>query len=192
MLLTISSQLRMRQLMKMMMTMILGFRLLLLCLHAHMIMRLGVLALPLLPLRLLTLLLLRFFSLSLSSRLTWPPSSPGYPRGCSRCFRPCKTGKILFSSSFSRIGLRAGHSWLLCYNILVSLFPRFSLHHLLRFRLLLCQHFSQDPLLLLLVLLPLRFGRSPWLSHHRFSALSALSRQCHQLLLSPLLLWQYL
>ena len=27
---------------------------------------------------------------------------------------------------------------------------------------------------------------------HRFSALSALSRQCHQLLLLPLLLWQYL
>jgi hypothetical protein len=29
-------------------------------------------------------------------------------------------------------------------------------------------------------------------SRHRFSALSALSRQCHQLLLLPLLLWQYL
>jgi hypothetical protein len=68
--------------------------------------------------------------------------------------------------------------------------PRFSLLHLLRFRLLLCQHFSQDPLFLLLVLL--RFGRSPWLSRHRFSALSALSRQCHQHLLLPLLLWQYL
>jgi hypothetical protein len=81
---------------------------------------------------------------------------------------------ILFSSSFSRIGLRAGHSWLLCYSILVSRFPRFSLHHLLRFRLLLCQHFSQDPLFLLLVLL--RSGRSLWLSRHRFSALSALSR----------------
>ena len=74
----------------------------------------------------------------------------------------------------------------------VSRFPRFSLHHLLRFRLLLCQRFSQDPLFLLLVLLPLRSGRSLWLSRHRFSALSALSRQCHQLLLLPLLLWQYL
>jgi hypothetical protein len=189
MLLSISSQLRMRQLMMMMMMMILGFHLRLLCLHAHMIMRLGVLVLPLLPLRLLTLLLLRFSSLSLSSRLTWPPSSPGYPRGCSRCFRPCRTGRILFSSSFFRIGLRPGHSWLLCYSILVSRFPRFSLLHLLRFRHLLCQRFSQDPLLLLLVLLPLRSGRSPWLSRHRFSALSALSRQCHQLLLLPLLLW---
>jgi hypothetical protein len=37
--------------------MILGFLLRLLCLHAHMIMRLGVLVLPLLPLRLWTLLL---------------------------------------------------------------------------------------------------------------------------------------
>jgi hypothetical protein len=72
------------------------------------------------------------------------------------------------------------------------LVPRFSLHHLLRFRLLLCQRFSQDPLFLLLVLLPLRSGRSPWLSRHRFSALSALSRQCHQLLLLPLLLWRCL
>jgi hypothetical protein len=129
----------------------------------------------------------------------WQPSRPArqqpissYPRGCSRCFRPYRTGMILFSSSFSRIGLRAGHSWLLCYNILVSRFPRFSLHHLLRFRLLLCLRFSQDPLFLLLVLLPLRSGRSPWLSRHRFSALSALSRQCHRLLLLPLLLWQYL
>jgi hypothetical protein len=201
MLLFISSKLRMQQLMMMMMMMILGFllrlRLRLLCLHAHMIMRLGVLVLPLLPLRLLTLLLLRFFRLSLSSRLTWQPSRPArqqpissYPRGCSRCFRPYRTGRIPFSSSSFRIGLRAGHSWLLCYNILVSRFPRFSLHHLLHFRLLLCQHFSQDPLFLLLVFL--RSGRSPWLSRHRFSALSALSRQCHQLLLLPLLLWQYL
>jgi hypothetical protein len=144
--------------------------------------------LPLLPLRLLTLLLLRFSSLSLSSRLTWQLSRPGYPRGCSRCFRPYRTGRILFSSCFFRIGLRAGHSWLLCYNVLVSRFPQFSLHHHLRFRLLLCQRFSQDPLFLLLVLLPLRSGRSPWLSRHRFSAPSALSRQCHQLLLLPLLL----
>jgi hypothetical protein len=174
MLLFISSKLRMQQLMMMMM--ILGFHLRLLCLHAHMIMRLGVLVLPLLPLLLWTLLLLRFSSLSLSSRLTWPPSRPGYPRGCSRCFRPYRIGRILFSSSFFRIGLRAEHSWLLCYNILVSRFPRFSLHHLHRFRLLLCQRFSHDPLFLLLVLLPLRSGRSPWLSHHRFSAPSALSR----------------
>jgi hypothetical protein len=35
---------------------------------------------------------------------------------------------------------------------------------------------QSGPLFLLLVLLPLRSGRSPWLSHHRFSALSALSR----------------
>ena len=89
--------------------------------------------------------MLRFSSLSLSSRLTWQPSRPGYPRGCSRCFRLYRTDMILFSSSYSRIGLRAGHSWLLCYSILVSRFPRFSLHHLLRFRLLLCQRFSQDP-----------------------------------------------
>jgi hypothetical protein len=192
-LLFVNSTLRIQQLM-MMMTTILGFllRLRLLCLHAPMIMRLGVLVLPSLPLRLWTLLLLRFSSLSLYSRLTWQPSRPGYPRGCSRCFRTCRTDRILFSSSYSRIGLRAGHSWLLCYSILVSRFPRFSLYHLLRFRLLLCQHFSQDPLLLLLVLLPLRSGRSPWLSRHRFSALSTLSRQCHQLLLLPLLLWQYL
>jgi hypothetical protein len=191
MLLFVSSKLRMQQLMMMM---ILGFllRLRLLCLHAHMIMRPGVLVLPPLPLRLLTLLLLRFSSLSLSSRLTWQPSRPGYLRGCSRCFRPYRPGRIRFSSSYSRIGLRAGHSWLLCYSILVSRFPRFSLHHLLRFRHLLCQRFSQDPLFLLLVLLPLRSGRSPWLSPHRFSALSALSRQCHQHLLLPLLLWQYL
>jgi hypothetical protein len=192
MLLFISLKLRMQQLllllMMMMMMMILGFllRLRLLCLHAHMIMRLGVLVLPLLPLRLLTLLLLRFFRLSLSSRLTWQPSRPArqqpissYPRGCSRCFRPYRTYRIPFSSGFSRIGLRAGHSWLLCYNILVSQFPRFNLLHLLRFRLLLCQRFRHDPLFLLLVLLPLRSGRSLWLSCHRFSALSALSRQCH-------------
>jgi hypothetical protein len=82
-------------------------------------------------------------------------------------------------------------SWLLCYSILVSQFLRFSLLHLLRFRHLLCQRFSQDPLFLLLVLL-LRSGRSLLLSRHRFSALSALSRQCHHLLLLPLLLWQYL
>jgi hypothetical protein len=49
---------------------------------------------------------------------------------------------------------------------------------------------QSGPLFLLLVLL--RSGRSPWLSRHRLSALSALSRQCHQLLLFPLLLWQYL
>jgi hypothetical protein len=170
MLLFISSKLRMQQ---MMMMMILGFHLRLLCLHAHMIMRLGVLVLPLLPLLLLTLHLLRFFRHSLSSRLTWQPSSPArqqpissYPRGCSRCFRPYKTDMIPFSSSSFRIGLRAGHSWLLCCSILVSRFPRFSLHHLLHFRLLLCQHFSQDPLFLLLVLL--RSGRSLWLSRHRF------------------------
>jgi hypothetical protein len=150
MLLFISLKLRMQQLLLlllMMMMMILGFllRLRLLCLHAHMIMRLGVLVLPLLPLRLLTLLLLRFFRLSLSSRLTWQPSRPArqqpissYPRGCSRCFRPYRTDRIPFSSGFSRIGLRAGHSWLLCYSILVSQFPRFNLLHLLRFRLLLC------------------------------------------------------
>jgi hypothetical protein len=201
MLLFISSKLRMQQLMMMMMMMILGFllRLRLLCLHAHMIMRLGVLVLPLLPLQLLTPHLLRFFRLSLSSRLTWQPSRPArqqlissYPRGCSRCSRLYRTDRILFSSSYSRIGLRAGHSWLLCYSILVFRFPLFSLHHLLRFRLLLCQRFSQDLLFLLLVLLPLCSGWSPWLSHHRFSALSALSRQCHQHLLLPLLLWQYL
>jgi hypothetical protein len=51
---------------------------------------------------------------------------------------------------------------------------------------------QSGPLFLLLVLLPLRSGRSPWLSRHWFSALSALSRQCHQLLLLQLLLWQYL
>jgi hypothetical protein len=167
MLLFVSSTLRIQQLMMMMM-MILGFllRLRRLCLHAHMIMRLGVLVLPLLPLRLWTLLLLRFSSLSLSSRLTWQPSRPGYPRGCSRCFRTCRT---------------AGHSWLLCYSSLVSQFLRFSLLHLLRFTLQLCHRFCLDPLFPLLVLL--RSGRSLWRSRHRFSALSALSRQCHQHLL---------
>jgi hypothetical protein len=182
MLLFVSSTLRIQQLMMMMM-MILGFllRLRRLCLHAHMIMRLGVLVLPLLPLRLWTLLLLRFSSLSLSSRLTWQPSRPGYPRGCSRCFRTCRTGRMRFSSSYSRIGLRAGHSWLLCYSSLVSQFLRFSLLHLLRFTLQLCHRFCLDPLFPLLVLL--RSGRSLWRSRHRFSALSALSRQCHQHLL---------
>jgi hypothetical protein len=110
-----------------------------------MIMRLGVLVLPLLPLRLLTLPLLRFYSLSLNSRLTWQPSRPGYPRGCSRCSRPFRTDRIRFSSNYSRIGLRAGHSWPLCFSSLVSQFLRFSLLHLLRFTLLLCQRFSLDP-----------------------------------------------
>jgi hypothetical protein len=41
----------------------------------------------------------------------------------------------------------------------------------------------------LLVLLPLHSGRSPWLSRHQSSAPSALSRQCLQLLMFPLLLW---
>jgi hypothetical protein len=141
----------------------------------------------LLPLRLWILLLLRFSSLSLSSRLTWQPSRPGYPRGCSRCFRTCRTCRMRFSSSYFRIGLRAGHSWLLCYSSLVSQFLQFSLLHLLRFMLQLCHRFCQDPLLVLL-----RFGRSLWLSPLRFSALSARSRQCHQHLLLPLLLWQYL
>ena len=167
----------------------LGFllRLRLLCLHAHMIMRLGVLVLPLLPLSLWTLLLLRFSSLSLSSRLTWQPSRPGYPRGCSRCFRTCRTGRMRFSSSYFRIGLRVRHSWLSCYSSLVSQFLRFCLLHLLRFTLQLCHRFCQDPLLVLL-----RSGRSLWRSPLRFSALSARSRQCHQHLLLPLLLWQYL
>jgi hypothetical protein len=92
-----------------------------------------------------------------------------------------------FSSSYSRIGLRAGHSWPLCYSILVSQFPQFSLLLLLRIRLQLCQRFRPDPLFLLLV--PLRSGRSLWLSPLRLSALSARSRQCHQHLLLPLLLW---
>jgi hypothetical protein len=144
----------------------------------------------LLPLRLWTLLLLRFSSLSLSSRLTWQLSRPGYPRGCSRCFRTCRTGRMRFNSSYFRIGLRAGHSWLSCYNILVSQFPQFSLLHLLRFRLQLCQRFRPDPLFLLLV--PLRSGRSLWLSPLRLSALSARSCQCLQHLLFPLLLWQCL
>jgi hypothetical protein len=67
--------------------------------------------------------------------------------------------------------------------------PQFSQHRLHLFRLLLCQLFRQDPLFLQLVLLPLRSSRSPWFSRRRSSALSALSRQCHQLLLLPLLLW---
>jgi hypothetical protein len=114
MLLFVSSKLRMQQLMMM----ILGFllRLRLLCPHAHMIMRLGVLVLPLLPLRLLTLLLLRFSSLSLSSRLTWQPSRPGYPRGCSRCFRPYRTGRIRFSISYSSHGSYATAFWCLSFS----------------------------------------------------------------------------
>jgi hypothetical protein len=109
--------LRLRAQQMMMMMMILGFCLRLLCLHAHMIMRLGVLMLPLLPLLPLTVLLLRFSRHLLSSRLTWQPSRPArqqpissYPRGCSRCFRPYRTGRILFSNSFFRIGLRVGRS----------------------------------------------------------------------------------
>jgi hypothetical protein len=183
----ISSTLRLHQLLLLMMMMILGFLFRLLCLHAHMIMRLGVLVLPLLPLQLWTLLLLRFSNLSLSSRLTWQPSRPGYPRGCSRCFRTCRIGRMRFSSSYFKIGLRAGHSWLLCYSSLVSQYLRFSLLHLLRFTLQLCHRFFQDPLLVLL-----RSGRSLWRSPLRFSALSARSHQCHQHLLLPLLLWQYL
>jgi hypothetical protein len=163
-----------------MMMMILGFRLRLLCLHAHMIMRLGVLVLPLLLLRLWTLLLRRFWP-------TWQPSRPGYPRRCSRCFRACRTGKMHFSSSYFRIGLRVGHSWPLCFSILVSQQLRFSLLHLLHFTLQWCHRFCQDPLLV-----PLRSGRSLWRSPLRFSALSARSRQCHQHLLLPLPLWQYL
>jgi hypothetical protein len=54
--------------------------------------------------------------------------------------------------------------------------PQFSQHCLHRFRLLLCQLFSQDPLFLQLVLPPLRSDRSPWFSHRRSSALSSLSR----------------
>jgi hypothetical protein len=45
---------------------------------------------------------------------------------------------------------------------------------------------SGPPLFLHLVLLPLRSGRSPWFSRRRSLAPSALSRQCHQLLLLPL------
>jgi hypothetical protein len=77
----------------------------------------------------------------------------------------------------------------LMHSILVYRFPRYSLSLPHLFRLLLCQRFSQDPML---VLLPLRSGQSPWLSRHRSSAPSALSRQCHQLLLFPLLLWRCL
>jgi hypothetical protein len=65
--------------------------------------------------------------------------------------------------------------------------PPVLLLHLLRFTLQLCHRFCQDPLLV-----PLRSGRSLWRSPLRFSALSARSRQCHQHLLLPLLLWQYL
>jgi hypothetical protein len=54
--------------------MILGFRLRLLCLRAHMIMRPGVLVLFLLPLLRLTQLWLRSFRLLHSSRLLWHPS----------------------------------------------------------------------------------------------------------------------
>jgi hypothetical protein len=112
-----SISLRLRAEQPMMMMMSLGFhlRLRFLCLHAHMIMRLGVLVLPLLPLLLLTLLLLRSSSLLLSSRLTWQPSRPirqrptsRCPRECSQCFRRFRTGRILCSSNFFRTGLRTG------------------------------------------------------------------------------------
>jgi hypothetical protein len=127
----------------------------LLCLHAHMIMRLGVLVLPLLPLLPLTLLLLRSSRHLLSSRLTWQPSRPvrqrptsSCPRECSRCFRQFRTDRILYSSSFFRTGLRTGCSWLSCFSILVYRSPQFSQHRLHLFRLLLCQLFRQDPLFL--------------------------------------------
>jgi hypothetical protein len=148
-LLFISSKLRTQQLMMMMM-MILGFhlRLRLLCLHAHMIMRLGVLVLPLLPLLPLTLLLLRSSRHLLSSRLTLQSSRPvrqrptnSCLRECSRCFRQFRTGRILYNSSFFRTGLRTGRSWLSCFSILVYRFPQFSQHRLHLFRLLLCQLF---------------------------------------------------
>jgi hypothetical protein len=180
---------RVQQLMMMMMMMILGFllRLRLLCLHAPMIMRLGALVLPLLLLRLWTLLLLRFSRLSLSSRLTWQPSRPVYQIGCSPCFRTCRTGRMHFSSSLFRIGQRIGHSWPSCFSILVSQHLQFSLLRLLRFTLQWCLRSCLHPLLL-----PLRSGRSPWRSPLRLSALSVRSRQCHQHLLLPLPLWQYL
>jgi hypothetical protein len=44
-------------------------------------------------------------------------------RECSRCFKRFRTGRILCSSNFSRIGLRTGHSWLSCFSILVFWFP---------------------------------------------------------------------
>jgi hypothetical protein len=158
------------------------FRLRLLCLHAHMIMRLGVPVLPLLLLQLWTLPLLRFFRLSPSSsrlslsssrlspssRLFWQPSRPVYPTGCSRCFRACRTGRMHFSSSLFRIGQRVGHSWLSCFSILVSQPLRFSLLRPLRFTLQWCLRSCLHPLLL-----PLRSGRSPWRSLLRSSALSA-------------------
>jgi hypothetical protein len=52
-----------------------------------------------------------------------------------------------FSSSYCRIRLRVGHSWLLCISSLVSQYLRFSLLHLLRFTLQWCHRFCQDPLL---------------------------------------------
>jgi hypothetical protein len=48
------------------------------------------------------------------------------------------------------------------------------------------------PLCLQLVPPPLRSGRSPWFSRRRSLASSALSRQCHQLLLLPLPSWRCL
>jgi hypothetical protein len=47
---------------------------------------------------------------TLSSRLTWQWSSSRCPRECSRCFRRFRTGRILYSSNFSRTRLRTGHS----------------------------------------------------------------------------------
>jgi hypothetical protein len=96
----------------MMMMMTLGFRLrlCLLCLHALMIMRLGVPVLPLLPLLPLTLLLLRSSRPLLSSRLTWQWSSSRCPRESYRCFRLFSTDRILCSNSFWQTGLRTGPS----------------------------------------------------------------------------------
>jgi hypothetical protein len=84
------------------------------CSHDHEAGSSSATLLPLLP---LTRLLLRSSSLFLSSRLTWQPSRPvrqrsssRCPRECSRCFRRFRTGRILYSSSFSRTRLRTGHS----------------------------------------------------------------------------------
>jgi hypothetical protein len=88
--------------MMMMMMTTLGFclRLRHLCLHALMIMRLGVqVVLPLLPLLPLTLLLLRSSRPLLSSRLTWQRSNSRCPRECSRCFRLFRTDRILCNSN---------------------------------------------------------------------------------------------
>jgi hypothetical protein len=166
----------------------LGFhlRLRLLCLHALMIMRLGVpVVLPLLP---LTLLLRRFSRLSLSSRLTWQQSAVDVRENALdvqtiQDRQDSLQQQLLQDRAENRafMTLMLQHTGVSIPPVQSAPPPPLQAH--------VVSAIQEGPLFLQLVLLPLRSGRSPWFSRRRSSALLALSRQCHQLLLLPLLLW---